>query len=166
MKKRLVVCVLAGLMVLGTFTGCGSNESNSKADDNTKTEETTDNKKDADSKDSKTNEKDTNANLTEDLSEYSDIEWPDSTITSVIPKPKSMVGKIALESDDTIMVEIANTSDDDFNNYVDECKDMGYTNDYAKTEYMYTASNDNGYELVLSMSDDHVMSIMASTSDE
>lgn len=166
MKKRLVVCVLAGLMVLGTFTGCGSNESNSKADNNTKTEETTDNKKDADSKDSKTNEEDTNANLTEDLSEYSDIEWPDSTITSVIPKPKSMVGKIALESDTTIMVDIANTSEEDFNNYIDKLEDMGYVNDYVKMDEMFSASNDNGYQILVSMEDDHVMSIMASTSDK
>lgn len=166
MKKRMIACLLSGVMVVGTITGCGdsSNNGNTKTSEEVSSEDTVEN--DTDDGNSKTNDVSSESNLTQDLNDYSDIEWPDSTVASMIPKPKSNIGKITLDSDDTIMVEIANISDEDFNNYIDECKDIGYVNDYMKTDYMYTASNDNGYEIILSMYDDHVMSIMATPVDK
>lgn len=160
MKKRIIACLLSGIMVIGTFTGCGEKKGGSTA--GVKTEEQQEEQQEETEKETVNS----NSSLTEDLSDYSDIEWPDSTAASMIPKPKSNIGKITLDSDDTIMVEIANISDEDFNNYIDECKDIGYVNDYMKTDYMYTASNDNGYEILLSMYDDHVMSIMATPADK
>lgn len=166
MKKRIIACLLSGIMVVGTITGCGDSSNSSKTEKTLTNEEKNGETKVTDVENSKTNDSSSESNLTQDLNDYSDIEWPDSTVASMIPKPKSNIGKITLDSDDTIMVEIANISDEDFNNYIDECKDIGYVNDYMKTDYMYTASNDNGYEIVLSMYDDHVMSIMATPADK
>lgn len=146
MRKKVVVSMLVAAMITGTITGCGGSKSTDEpttTKDETKVEEA----------------------LTEDLSEYSELEWPDSAITKVIPKPKSMVGKITLETGDSIMVDIANTSDEDYDDYVEECKDMGYTEDYTTMDGMYTASNSNGYDIVLQLNDDHVMSITACESD-
>lgn len=146
MRKKVVVCLLAATMVTGVITGCGD----SKTDSKPATEVTTETKQEE---------------LTKDMSEYSEIEWPDTAITKLIPKPKSMVGKIALETDDTIMADIANTSNEDYDEYVEKCKEIGYTEDYVTMDGMYTASNNNGYEIVLTLKDDHVMSITACESD-
>lgn len=159
MKKNLVVALLVTTMSIGMVTGCGGSKDASDKTE-TKTEETENDSKKAEKKEDKKEEA-----LTEDLSEYGDIEWPDSTITGLIPKPKSMVGKISFETDTNIMVDIANTSDSDFEDYVEACKDLGYTVDYAKMDGMYSAKNDNGYAVVLSLDDDHVMSIMACEDD-
>lgn len=146
MRKKLVVSMLVAVMVTGMIAGCGGSKSTDEPTtpkDETKVEEA----------------------LTEDLSEYSEIEWPDTAVTKLIPKPKSMIGKITLETDDSIMVDIANTSDEDYDDYVEKCKDMGYTEDYVTIDGMYAASNSNGYEIVLTLNDDHVMSITACASD-
>lgn len=142
MRKKVVVCLLAATMVTGVITGCGDSKTDSKPATEAKQEV-----------------------LTKDMSEYSELEWPDTAITKLIPKPKSMVGKITLETDDTIMVDIANTSNEDYDEYVEKCKEMGYTEDYVTMDGMYTASNNNGYEIVLTLKDDHVMSITACESD-
>lgn len=146
MRKKVVVCLLAATMVTGVITGCGDFKTDSKP----ATEVTTETKQEA---------------LTEDLSEYSELEWPDTAVTKLIPKPKSMIGKITLETDNTIMVDIANISDEDYDDYVEKCKEMGYTEDYVIMDGMYTASNNNGYEIVLTLKDDHIMSITACESD-
>ena len=155
MKKRILMS-LAVLMIGGVlFTGCGSKDTKQGSAD-TKTEE---------SSKSSDDEKEEVA-LTEDLSEYDDIEWPDSTVAKLIPKPKSMVGKIAFDSADWLDVEIANTSNDDYKAYVKKCKELGYVENYFSTEDSYTAENKNGYGIIIQIdNDNHVMEIMIGGTD-
>ena len=76
-----------------------------------------------------------------------------------------MVGKFNVESDESIMVDIANTSDEDFNAYIEKCKEMGYTKEHVLMDDMYTASNDDEYSVVITLNNDHVMEILAAKSD-
>ena len=156
MRKRILMA-LAVLMIGGVlFTGCGSKDTKQDSVD-TKTEE---------SSKSSDDEKQEEVALTEDLSEYDDIEWPDSTVAKLIPKPKSMVGKIAFDSEDWLDVEIANTSNDDYKAYVKKCKELGYVENYFSTEDSYTADNKNGYGIIIEIdNDNHVMEIMIGGDD-
>lgn len=155
MKKKILMS-LAVLMIGGVlFTGCGSKDTKQDSTD-TKTEEN------STSTDDKKKEE---VELTEDLSEYEDIEWPDSTVTKLIPKPKSMVGKIKFDSDTSLTVKIANTSTDDYEEYIEECKKLGYTENYKSTDRMYMADNNNGYTILVRINSDYVMTIMVAESD-
>ena len=58
----------------------------------------------------------------------------------------------------TVVADVANTSEDSYNAYVEKCKNAGYDNNAVTEDGMYAA--DNGvYMLMLSMSDDNVMNI-------
>ena len=150
MKKKILLS-LAVLMVGGLlFTGCRNKDTKQDSAD-TQTEDT----------EKSNNEKKEEVALTEDLSEYEDIEWPDSTVAKLIPEPKSMIGKIAFDSDDWLDVEIANTSIDDYKDYVKKCKELGYVENYVSTDDSYMADNKNGYGVIIELDNDaHVMEIM------
>lgn len=164
MKKRIAVCLLVGLMVVSTFTGCGNGSTNESCNEIAKTE----NKTDKPTEDIVKEEKETtnsNDNLTEDLSEYSNIEWPDTEVASAIPKPKFTLGKIAFESDEGLLITFANVSEDDYTDYVEACKQLGYTIDHVMMNSMYSAKNENGYTLMVTLESDHTMSIMTTLED-
>lgn len=163
MKRKIVLSLVTGIMVIGLLSGCGGDSSSSST--STSTAESTESTKSSDSA-KKTKNRTKEEALTEDLSEYSDIEWPDSTITNLIPKPKSMVGKFTIKSDDAIWVNVANTSDDDYKEYIKEAQDMGYTENYVELEATYTADNKNGYSIAIMIDNDHVMSVIANESDD
>ncbi len=160
MKKRTVAGLLVGLMVVGMFTGCGNENGNGSCNEISKTDKPTE--------DMVKEEKETtnsNDNLTEDLSEYSNIEWPDTEVASAIPKPKFTLGKIAFESDEGLLITFANVSEDDYTDYVEACKQLGYTIDHVMMNSMYSAKNENGYTLMVTLESDHTMSIMTTLDD-
>ena len=156
MKKKILMS-LAVLMIGGVFfTGCGSKDTKQDSTD-TKTEESSTLNND---------KKKEEVALTEDLSEYDDIEWHDSDVAKLIPVPKSTIGKIKFDSAEMLSVEIANTSNDDFKSYVKECKDLGYVEDYISTEDSYMADSKNGYSVIVEIDDtDHIMYITVTASD-
>lgn len=155
MKKRMIACLLSGVMVVGTITGCGEKKGESASEVKTE-EQQEETVKETD---------DSNSSLTEDLSDYSDIEWPDTEIASAIPKPKSSIGKIIFESDDGLMITLANISYDDYNDYVEKCKQLGYTVDHVTMESMYSAKNEDGHTIMVTLEDDHAMTITATIED-
>lgn len=155
MKKRMIACLLSGVMVVGTITGCGEKKGEPTAEVKTEEHQEETAKETVNS----------NSSLTEDLSDYSDIEWPDTEIASAIPKPKSSIGKIIFESDDGLMITLANISDDDYNDYVEKCKQLGYTVDHVTMESMYSAKNEDGHAVMVTLEDDHAMTITATIED-
>lgn len=160
MRKRFFVYLLSCIIATIGLVGC----SNSKTTNDTKNTGQTKNEKvvkEEQKEDVSDENKAEPEVLTEDLSEYSDIKWPKSSITSALPKPKSTVGKIMIDTDDTIMVSIANTSDADYDEYVEKCRDKGFNVNYGRNDTMYTASDDNNREVLVTKDDDHVMSITA-----
>ena len=58
----------------------------------------------------------------------------------------------------TVVADVANTSEDSYNAYVEKCKNAGYDNNVVTEDGMYAAYN-GVYTLVLSMADDNVMNI-------
>ncbi len=91
--------------------------------------------------------------------EFSSITWPTSTVGKLLPTPKSLNGKFSYERDDSFMVYINDTSEADYEKYVSECSDKGFTVDYDKGERYYRANNADGYKLSVEYEGNHIMSI-------
>ena len=91
--------------------------------------------------------------------EISDITWPDTGPGALLPTPTSLKGKIDSESSDKLYVHIGNTSREDFEKYIAECKKKGFTEDYSKTDDRYTANNPDGYKLSVEYEGFNIMEI-------
>jgi len=164
MKRKLLVCLMITTIGTSIITGCGKeNKSDTSDAKSTKTESM---KEDA------AEEESTDDAKTQDMTDYSDIEWPDNTATKMIPKPnvKPLMGKITFETEESLGIDIANVSEEYYYKYLEKCKKMGYTEDYSMTDLdtgkVYSADNsENGYGIVLMMDDNHVMTIDVMKSD-
>lgn len=88
------------------------------------------------------------------------LEWPDSDVGKMIPKPKSKNGEVVWEREDGFDLDVCKVSKSDYNEYVKACKKSGFTKDYNKTDTMYEAYNSNGYHLdLIYFEDDEYMTI-------
>ena len=79
----------------------------------------------------------------------SEISWPDNKLVKQIPKPESLIGKIVWENTEHFDVHIANTTPEQYREYVDQCMEAGFTVDYSRGEKTFYAHNKKGYYLVV-----------------
>lgn len=80
---------------------------------------------------------------------HGQIDWPNSNIANAIPKyGDNIKGEISFNYDDSLSIYIDNVSKNDYLDYLQKCKDAGYTID-AKESFEYEAYNDDGYKLEL-----------------
>lgn len=82
--------------------------------------------------------------------EMSEIEWPTNGLGTKIPQTKSKYGKISTDSSDKFVIHVGKTTKSDYNDYVKECENNGYTINHNKSEKSYKANNGEGYQLSLS----------------
>lgn len=94
------------------------------------------------------------------------LKWPTSKIVKLIPTPKSTIGKISSESSDYFSVYIGETSKEDYNTYVDECLEKGFTVDYKRSETYYYADNSDGYHISVDYEGNNVISIVIDAPEE
>ena len=73
--------------------------------------------------------------------------WPDSTLVNLLPKPISKNGKVNHESENRFSIDVYDVSADEFEDYVEDCKDSGFVVDYSKTDSTYYADDESGNEL-------------------
>lgn len=81
--------------------------------------------------------------------EPAEIEWPEDGISKVLPKPKAKRGEIGVNFDDVFSEHIKISSKDDFDKYVKECKNKGFTIEAEEKSDDYVAFNNEGYKLHL-----------------
>lgn len=91
--------------------------------------------------------------------ELETLQWPTSEIVSLLPVPRSQVGKISNESSDSFYVYVGNTSKDDYSAYVNECSAKGFSVDYDKGENYYNANNVAGYHVSVTYQGNNIMTI-------
>lgn len=91
--------------------------------------------------------------------DMTEIQWPNSDISKLIPIPKSKVGNISWEGAKGFLIYVSNSTISDYNEYVNACTDKGFTVDYDKGDNFYYADNGNGYHLSLSYEGNNIMSI-------
>ncbi len=125
--KTLGVLAACLLLVVFSFSGCLSSKDNSNSTS----------KKDSSS--SKTVEK---------------LEWPNSDLASMVPKPSFKYGTIDSNSEKYLSVTFNKVSEKEFNDYVEKCKNKGFTYDSDSSTGYYRAYTDEGYKLKLSYDED------------
>ena len=77
------------------------------------------------------------------------FDWNEVEFCERLPKPKSNVGTIYSNDNDTLSIQVAKTSKSDYKAYVEECKFMGYTVESENDGECYDAFDVDGYALSL-----------------
>lgn len=98
--------------------------------------------------------------------EMNNIQWPTSELAQLLPIPKSTVGNISTDTSNRLYVYIGNTSLEDYNTYVNECSQKGFSVDYDKGEKYYNAKDSNGNKLSLDYIGGNTMTIEISKVEE
>ena len=79
--------------------------------------------------------------------EVEKIEWKYMILGEYLPEPKNDKGRIFVNSDDSLDLDIYDYSQNDFYEYINECKSVGFTIDAKSSDDDYTAFNEDGYKL-------------------
>ena len=77
------------------------------------------------------------------------IEWDDIILGDKLPEPPAKKGEIHTNAADDLWIDINDLSDKQFNDYVEACKEMGFTVDAEANSSSYNAYNADGYKLSL-----------------
>lgn len=75
--------------------------------------------------------------------------WSDILLADVVPEPDSLLGEIISNHDDYLSVYVYKTTLADYNEYVEACKEKGFTVEADQSEHSYYAYNAEGYKLSL-----------------
>lgn len=78
------------------------------------------------------------------------IVWSEMALGDMLPKPPSNRGMLYENSDEQLHVSLNDVSDSDYNDYLDDCIDLGFSVDADKSSYSYKAYNSEGYCLSIS----------------
>ncbi|MBQ2915232.1 MAG: hypothetical protein IJE51_00425 [Clostridia bacterium] len=78
------------------------------------------------------------------------FEWNDIVLSEMLPTPDSTVGEIHSNSQTELMLDVHGISEDQFNDYINACKEKGFTIEADLSGISFTAYNQDGYKLSLS----------------
>lgn len=76
-------------------------------------------------------------------------QWSQTDLGSKLPKPDVKLLKSSIDNDKTFMFDAYGMTLEQFNAYVEDCKEMGYTVDQDSFEGFYSADNAEGYNIYL-----------------
>ena len=80
--------------------------------------------------------------------EYDEITWPTSAIAQLLPVPEDLSnGVISSDREDYLSVYLGKLPKADYQSYVEQCKEKGFTVDYSSSDDYYFANNSEGYRL-------------------
>lgn len=96
----------------------------------------------------------TGGNKKDDIDRTTKYTWSDSALATMIPQPTSEYGKVSIDREDSFWINVYEISPEDFETYIKECKDSGFTVDYRRYESAYYADNEEGYSLSLNYDDE------------
>lgn len=89
--------------------------------------------------------------------EFAEFQWPDTDIAKLMPVPKSSIGNISWSHDYGFVIYVAETSLDDYADYVRECEAAGFTLESRKGNDYFYADNADGYHVALNYQDGDIM---------
>lgn len=78
------------------------------------------------------------------------FDWNEIELSEVLPSPESEVGEIHTNTTDELSIDIHKISETQYNDYLEACKELGFTVDGELIGSSYSAYNDNGFKLSLS----------------
>ena len=86
--------------------------------------------------------------------ETSTFTWPTSELAKAIPVANISSGEVDINSDTLLVINWYKASLDDYNQYVGQCKDAGYTVDSIEFDNYYHAKSEAGYDLGIDYKED------------
>lgn len=81
------------------------------------------------------------------------LNWPSSGLAKNLPDSPAKYGTITADNNDLFDVDFEKMTADDYRNYINACKDKGFTIDPDESGSSYSAYNDDGFKLVIDYSD-------------
>ncbi len=75
--------------------------------------------------------------------------WSSNTLSNKLPIPKSNYGKVDYESESSYTYYAGKMSIEDFDSYITEVKNKGFTLDFYKQDKYYSAKNQDGYKAII-----------------
>lgn len=88
---------------------------------------------------------------------YREIDWPESKMAALIPKPKFDFGIVEWETAHSFAVSVAEVSEKEFNEYIAACYQKGFNVNYWKGSGSFYADNEEGYHLIVKTKENNVM---------
>ncbi len=82
------------------------------------------------------------------------ITWPDGDFAKKLPALANQKGKIYIDSSDRVSIELCDATQSSFDTYVKDAKKAGFTVDYEKSSYSYTAKDSEGNEVTVFFRED------------
>ena len=80
-----------------------------------------------------------------------DFVWPDNAISKMIPVFDNKDGIIDTDTEETLEITMCEVTHEDYDTYVSKCEQAGFTIDIDKNNNEFTAFNEAGYELSVSV---------------
>lgn len=77
------------------------------------------------------------------------FEWPSTGIALQVPEPPTNKGEIKFNDDQYFSLKVRGIDQSQYETYISECKDKGFTIDNEKNSDLYEAYNGEGYHLQL-----------------
>ena len=92
-----------------------------------------------------------------DEMEFEQLEWPAYDNAKQIPIPKSSMADVRNKNDVRFSFYLANTTFEDFTDYVAACKEKGFTIDPIEQDNRFYAFNNDRYELTVEYHEGDIM---------
>lgn len=94
-------------------------------------------------------------------------QWSQTNLANVVPKPDTKIVETDISDEKNFMFDARGMSLQQFNDYVNECMEMGYTVEAMSHDGFYSSNNSDGYNIFLDYDeDDHTMSASVRAPEE
>lgn len=94
-------------------------------------------------------------------------QWSQTNLANVVPKPDTKIVESDISDEKNFMFDARGMSLQQFNDYVNECMEMGYTVEAMSHDGFYSANNSDGYNIFLDYDeDDRTMSASVRAPEE
>lgn len=75
------------------------------------------------------------------------LDWPNTGLTRLIPIPESTLGKIEANDETNFIVYLGKMSKESMKNYINLCKEKGFSAEVNEGDTFYSAQNNEGYKI-------------------
>lgn len=91
--------------------------------------------------------------------EYGTLVWPDTALPAMLPTPKSTTGEVTQNDETGFQATVSQTSQEEYQEYVTACAELGFTVEPSNVEDSYSAENEVGYRLIVRYEGNNIMSV-------
>lgn len=88
-----------------------------------------------------------------DIADYEKYAWEEVILAEMLPEPESPYGKIDSNSDSYLSLSVLMVTEEEYNKYLEACREAGFTIDSEVVGTSYYAYNEAGYKVLLNYYD-------------